>query len=159
MSSGSNQLSQFDVSSDIDNLHRIIDGINEHRLWWKTALLIALGFIGLSFVFIWVIYATNENKTQEFNALIYSSAIILIVVLIVLSLMFFVRNAKEAFDFGGRLEGYVNSMKNEMFKQKLLSSQRLEEQSRKTSKAMKATEILADRSRQSALGEADKYVF
>lgn len=159
MSFDTSQLSQFDVSSDIDNLHRIIDGINEHRRWWKTALMVSLGFIGLSFVFIWVIYATNENKTQEFNALIYSSAVILIVVLIVLSLLFFVRNAKEAFDFGSRLEGYINSMKNEMYKQKLLSSQQLQEQNKKTSQALKATEILAERNRQSALGAADKYVF
>ena len=158
MSYGTNQLSQFNISADVNNLHNIIQGINSHRMWWKTALMGALGFIGLGFVFIWILYSLNDNRTQEFDALIYSSSAITIIVLIILSLLFFYRNSKEAFDFGNRLEAYITQMKQEMFKQQLLSTQDLNEANKKTYKAMKATEILAERSRQSALGDADRYV-
>lgn len=159
MSYNTQQLGQYNVSGDINNLHQIIHSINDHRMWWKTALLIAVGFIGLAFVFIWVLYAVNENKTQEFNALIYSSASIMVVSGAILTFLFFYRNSKEAFDFGDRLENYISGLKQEKYKQQLIDAQKLMEQSKKTQRALKATEILADRTRQSALGAADNYVY
>ena len=159
MSYNTKQLSQFNISADINNLHQIIHGINEHRLWWKTALIISLGFIGLAFVFIWVLYAVNENKTNEFNALIYSSSAILIVSIIILTLLFFYRNSKEAYDFGDQIQTYISGLKDEMFKQRFVLAQRIEAEKKKSRRATKATEILAERTRQSALGDADKYVY
>lgn len=159
MSFDTNQLAQFDVGANINNLHNIIHNINQHRIWWKTALLAALGFIGLGFVLIWVLYAVNENRTQEFNALIYSSAVVLIFGLIVMGILFFLRDTKEAGDFGDRLTGYINGLKNEMNKQQIVAQQQLQEQRKQTARAMRATDILAERNKEAALGAADKYVF
>jgi len=163
MSFNTSQLSQFNVSAAINNLHQIIHNINDHRVWWKTALVVALGFIGLAFVFIWVLYAVNENRTQEFNALIYSSASILIVSIAIMTMLFFYRNSKEAFDFGDQLEAYIKSLNDQMFKERFVANQRLVEENQRTRQALQATNVLAERTRQSALGaagfkDANKYV-
>lgn len=159
MSYNTRDLTQMNINANINNIHQIIHNINDHRIWWKTALMVAVGFIGLGFVFIWVLYAVNDHRTQEFNALIYSSAGILIVSIIILSLLFFYRNSKEAFDFGNQLESYITGLKDQMFKERLESATRLREQAKKTRVAQKATEIQAERGRQAALGAAEKWVY
>ena len=158
MSYNTKDLMKYDINNDINALHDIIHNINQHRIWWKTALIISLGFIGLGFIFIWVLYAVNENKTKEFDALIYSSASILIIVVIILSLLFFYRNSRETNDFGGKIKRYIDNLNMKMQKQQLIADMKLQEENKKTRQAMKATEILSERSRQSAIGAADRYV-
>jgi hypothetical protein len=159
MSYNTSQLSQFNVSGAINNLHQIIHNINDHRMWWKTALVIALGFVGLAFVFIWVLYAVNENRTQEFNALVYSSASILIISIVIMTLLFFYRNSKEAFDFGDQLEGYIKGLHEQMIKERFVADQDLRAENKKTRKMTEATRILAEHNRQSAVGAADGFVY
>lgn len=154
------QLGYHDINDDINNLHDIIHNLNEHRFWWKKALIIALSFIAVGFGFIWALFGVNENRSMEFDALIYSSAAVLIIVLIILSLLFFYRNAKEPEDFGNQIKSYISKLNTEMAKRDEVARIRLQQENEKTKTALRATDILAQRNKQSAIGAAaERWVY
>jgi Tfp pilus assembly protein PilN len=156
MSYDTKDLRDLNVNSRLQNLHDVVHNVNKHRLWWKIALIVSLGFIGLSFIFIWVLYATNENRTEEFDYLIYACSGVMLTSLIILGVLFFFKAGRESQDFGDKLVSYINELKQRLAEERIVSDTKIQFAQKQKAQYARGLDILGQNSANAALGEASR---